>query len=198
MRLTELLVASTVLAMASTSSLQMAATSATVQRGTLLQERTQQLIERDRLQLQAHWRLAVSSSHPCTTIAAELMRLAAQLPTPNGLRRELRATDDGGSLLVRWQSPEGPHLQRERLLSAVALGLCDSTAEAAAGATAGAAATTTATATATTTATTTAGSDETTRTADAANASEGADRIISTGASGADPEPAGPVSGVEP
>lgn len=130
MRLVEVLVASTVLAVASTSSLQMAATSSTVQQGTLRRERQWGEMERDRLRLEALWRQARRDDSRCAAMTTELLRLAAALPPPPELQRNLLASSDGTEVLVHWSVSGDSGLERQRQFSPAALGLCSADAEA--------------------------------------------------------------------
>lgn len=130
MRLVEVLVASTVLAVASTGSLQMAATSSTIQQGTLRRERQWAEVDRDRLRLQAIWRQARLQDSGCLAMTTELLRLGAALPPSPQLERKLRASTDGTEVLVDWSVSGESGLLRQRRFSPAALGLCPLEAQA--------------------------------------------------------------------
>lgn len=131
MKLVELIVAGTVLAVASTSSLQMAASSAGLHRGTLEQEQRLEQIERDRLLLQASWQRAELQGQTCEAVIGHLVEMATEPPPPNGVHRQVETTADGLSLRVIWQnaaepqaSTTAPAALRERVITPAGLGLC--------------------------------------------------------------------------
>jgi hypothetical protein len=127
MNLVEVMVASTVFATASGSSLQIwAASAGTSQQGV----QRQQVLERmeiDWLRLQAQWRQAAPAegalNQSCQEAAAEMVALAQRVPVPPQVRRQLEPSADGRALLVRLQSQE-PAVERQRLFSPALYGFC--------------------------------------------------------------------------
>ena len=139
MTLIDALVAGSLFALACTGSLQLTAASAAHQRQTLDRDGLLERIERDRLQLQAHWRRSAppttgaaasadqaASADPedCPHTIATLLASAAAVPGDPALQRQLLPSGDGRSLLVRWQARQEPSVLRQRLISPAGLGLC--------------------------------------------------------------------------
>jgi len=127
MHLIDVLMAGSVFAIASSSSLQL--WSATAVRAQQLTQRDQleQQIETDRLQLQILWRDNLplqGSSSGCSATAAQLLTLAANSPVTPALRRDLQLSADEQALHIHWRASRDPHLQRERLVTPAGLGLC--------------------------------------------------------------------------
>lgn len=127
MHLVDVLMAGSVFAIASSSSLQL--WSATAVRAQQLTQRDQlaQQIETDRLQLQILWRdnlPLMGSSSGCSATAAELLTLATNSPVPPALRRDLQLSADEQELQIHWSASRDTHLQRERLVTPAGLGLC--------------------------------------------------------------------------
>ena len=136
MTLIDALVAGSLFALACTGSLQLTAASAAHQRQTLDRDGLLERIERDRLQLQAHWRRsappttgAADPADPedpedCPHTLATLLASAAAVPGDPALQRQLLPSGVGRSLLVRWQARQEPSVLRQRLISPAGLGLC--------------------------------------------------------------------------
>lgn len=133
MTLIDALVAGSLFALACTGSLQLTAAGAAHQRQTLDRDGLLERIERDRLQLQAHWRRsappatgapASGDQAGCPHTIATLLASAAAVPGDPALQRQLLPSGDGRSLLVRWQAHQEPSVLRQRLISPAGLGLC--------------------------------------------------------------------------
>lgn len=127
MHLIDVLMAGTVFAIASSSSLQL--WSATAVRAQQLSQRNQleHVIEQDRLLLQILWRdnpQLLGSSSGCSATAAQLLTLATNSPVPPALRRDLQLSADEQALQIHWSAKSDPNLQRARLVTPAGLGLC--------------------------------------------------------------------------
>lgn len=124
MQLVEVLVAASVFTAAAGGSLQLFAQAAShSQHGELRQQQLER-IEIDRLQLQAHWRRQLQDQAVCPLNREQLQALAAQLPPPPRVQRQLLPGDQPEELRVRWRFEGEAAVVRERLVSAAGLGLC--------------------------------------------------------------------------
>ena len=122
MQLVEVMVAAAVFTAASGSSLQLFAQAAgSSQQAELRQQRIER-IELDRLQLQAHWRRELEAADACALSAEELRALAASLPAPPQLQREVVLSDQPDELRLRWRFTGEPGVVRERLVTTAGLG----------------------------------------------------------------------------
>ena len=122
MQLVEVMVAAAVFTAASGSSLQLFAQAAgSSQQAELRQQRIER-IELDRLQLQAHWRRELEATDACALSAEELRALAAALPAPPQVQRELLLSDQPDELRLRWRFTGEPAVVRERLVTTAGLG----------------------------------------------------------------------------
>ena len=131
MKLVEVIVAGTVLALASTSSLQMAASSAALHRGTQEQKMQLEGMERDRLRLQGLWREMPQQTNTCIGMLPELIAVAEGLQPPTEIHRQVSVNADGQTLQVRWQierNQQWPTREnvpaRERVINPAGLGIC--------------------------------------------------------------------------
>ena len=114
----ETLVAAVLFVSAAVGSLQLWGAAAGGSQAQLQRQGLRDLIERDRLLLERHWRQQWPRSQSCPT-AEQLRAAALALPAADPLQRQLRADADGVVLKVHW--PEG---QRQRWFTAAGLGLC--------------------------------------------------------------------------
>lgn len=122
MQLVEVMVAAAVFTAASGSSLQLFAQAAgSSQQAELRQQRIER-IELDRLQLQAHWRRELEAADACALSAEELRALAASLPVPPQVQREVVLSDQLDELRLRWRFTGEPGVVRERLVTTAGLG----------------------------------------------------------------------------
>jgi hypothetical protein len=122
MQLVEVLVAGAVFTAASGSSLQLFAQAAISSQQTELRQQRLERIDLDRLQLQAHWRLELVGAEACAISPDQLKALAAVVPVPPQLQREVVLGAAPGELRVRWRFDGEPTVVRERLVTAAGLG----------------------------------------------------------------------------
>ena len=128
MQLVEVMVAATVFAMASGSSVQLWSRAAMGSQRVEFQHQQRERIELDRLQLQARWQQDLrqpTGAAGCAVCRDQLITVAERVPVPPQLRRALLPADQADALLVRWWVEASPALQRERLFTPAGLGLCD-------------------------------------------------------------------------
>jgi type II secretory pathway component PulJ len=123
MQLVEVIVAATVFTAASGSSLHLFAQAASRSHATEARQQQLERIELDRLQLQAHWRQKLAEQMLCSSSSEQLQALAAALPPPPQLHREVSASDPGDGLRVRWRLTGEAAVVRERLVTPAGLGL---------------------------------------------------------------------------
>jgi hypothetical protein len=122
MHLVDVLMAGSVFAIASGGSMQICSATALQAQQLNSRQGLEQRIEQDRLQLQTHWR---SSGAPdCSAAASQRPLLAAAVPVPTGLTREVLLSPDGQSVQLRWTATADPVLQRQRLVSPAGMGVC--------------------------------------------------------------------------
>lgn len=123
MQLLEVMVAATVFSAAAGSSLQLWSQAASGTQRSEQREQLQERIELDRLQLAAHWRRALQPDQACAVDQNRLLSVAAVLPVPPQLQRQVLADPTSGGVLVRWSAGETPAIARERLFTLAGLGL---------------------------------------------------------------------------
>lgn len=124
MQLVEVLVAASVFTAAAGGSLQLFAQAASSsQQGELRQQQLER-VDFDRLQLQAHWRRQLQARLSCTDGADLLQAMAAELPPPPQVHREVLKGDNAHELRLRWRMDGNSPLVRERLVTIAGLGLC--------------------------------------------------------------------------
>ncbi|MBV2351504.1 hypothetical protein KUL97_07260 [Synechococcus sp. HK05] len=128
MQLVEVMVAASVFAMATGSSVQLWSRAALGSQQVEMQQQQAERVELDRLQLQARWQAELRPS--CSVSPAQLITVAERVPVPPQLRREVVPVDQGAALQVRWWLEASPANARERLFTAAGLGLCDPVAAA--------------------------------------------------------------------
>jgi type II secretory pathway component PulJ len=126
MQLVEVMVASVVFALSSVCSLQIWSQFGRGVQHSELREQWLQRMEIDRLQLQARWRSDLQQSPQCVGQAEAMQALAASLPVPPQLQRQIALGAQPEELAVHWQAVDQPGLQRQRWFSAAGLGLCGS------------------------------------------------------------------------
>jgi len=124
MQIVEVLVAAVVFSAASASSLQLWSQAAVSAEGAQRQAQQLERIELDRLQLQAHWRRDLEAEAACGDGGDAMKAVAAALPVPPQLQRELLPSSEPAGVLVRWRVASEPALQRERLFTPEGLGVC--------------------------------------------------------------------------
>jgi hypothetical protein len=124
MQLVEALVASTVFALSAGGALQISAGTAAGTLSSRAREQALERIEHDRLQLQGQWRAALAQPMPCDAALAAMEAISAAQPPPPGVQRALARSGSADLLEIRWQLEQTPELQRRRLISPLALGLC--------------------------------------------------------------------------
>lgn len=135
MHLVEALVAGSVFAIASGSSLQIWSATALRTQQLSVRERLEQMVDQDQLQLQLLWRstlvgAAAPTSSPtlqsggCARTAAELLALGSAQPVAAGLVREMGIRSDGEAIVVRWHASANPRVRRDRSMTPAGLGLC--------------------------------------------------------------------------
>lgn len=122
MQLVEVLVAGVVFTAASGSSLQLFAQAASSSQQTELRQQRLERIELDRLQLQAHWHRELAGAEACAISAEQLKALAAAVPAPPQLQREVVLGEQPDELRLRWRFAGEPGVVRERLVTAAGLG----------------------------------------------------------------------------
>ena len=129
MALVEVMVAAAVFTAASCGSLQLFAQVADNSQQMELRQQRLERIELDRLQLQAHWRRELSGVAPCSVTPEQLKALAAVVPVPPQLKREVVLGAAPDELLLRWRFDGEPTVVRERLMTAAGLGVsCNASA----------------------------------------------------------------------
>jgi hypothetical protein len=127
MHLIEVVMAASVFAIASSSSLQLWSATAVGAHQLSRREQLEQQIEQDRLQLQILWRGSIQlhgDTSGCTASPAQLLTLASNSPVQTPLRRALQLSEDGAALQIHWSATSDPQLQRVRLVTPAGLGLC--------------------------------------------------------------------------
>ena len=132
MHLIEVVMAGSVFAIASSSSMQLWSATAVRAHQLSAREQLEQQIEQDRLQLQTLWRNALQNptqaqSTPttgCTATAAQLFALASSQPALPSLRRTLQLSPDGQALQIHWNATNDPSVKRDRVVTPAGLGLC--------------------------------------------------------------------------
>ena len=129
MQLVEVMVAAAVFTAASGCSLQVfSRVASSIEQADLRQQQLDR-IELDRLQLQAHWRRELLGQAICISSLDQLRAMAATLPPPAQVVRDLRAGDQVDELRLRWRFEGEPGVVRERLLTIAGLGAsCKTTA----------------------------------------------------------------------
>ena len=120
MQLVEVMVAAAVFASASGSSLQLFAQAAGSSQQTELRQQRLERIELDRLQLLAHWRRALAGG--CAPGPEQLQALAAALPVPPQLQRELSAGNHPDELRMRWRFVGENAVVRQQLVTGIGIG----------------------------------------------------------------------------
>ncbi len=127
MQLVEVMVAATVFAIATGSSVQLWSRAALGSQQVEMHQQQGERIELDRLQLQARWQaeLRQPAGPACVVSPAQLITVAERVPVPPQLRRDVAPIDQGSALRVRWWVEESPAVARERLFTPAGLGLCD-------------------------------------------------------------------------
>jgi hypothetical protein len=123
MQLVELMVAASVFTAASAVSLQLFAQAASSSQASDWQQQQLERIELDRLRLQAVWRRSLEGASSCAVTPEHLRELAASVPPPPQLRRELLLGDQQGELRLRWRWDAQTAVVRERLFTPAGLGL---------------------------------------------------------------------------
>ena len=91
------------------------------QQSELRQQRIER-IELDRLQLQAHWRRELAGAAACAISPEQLKALAAAVPTPPQVQREVVVGEQPDELRLRWRFAGEPGVVRERLVTTAGLG----------------------------------------------------------------------------
>ena len=122
MQLVEVLVAATVFTAASGSSLQLFAQAASSSQQTELRQQRIERIELDRLQLAAHWRRELAGAVACAISPDQLKALAAAVPAPPQVHREVVVGEQPDELRLRWRFAGEPAVVRERLVTTAGLG----------------------------------------------------------------------------
>lgn len=122
MQIVEVMVAAAVFTAASGSSLQLFAQAASRTQETEARQQRLERIELDRLQLQAHWRRQLQGSTACATSPEQLRALAAAVPVPPQLQREVAVGEQPDELRLRWRFDGEPAVVRERLVTTAGLG----------------------------------------------------------------------------
>ena len=129
MHLIEVVIAGSIFAITSSSSLQLWSATAVRAHQLSTSETLELQIEQDRLQLQTLWRssprtTADTSETNCSATAEDLLALAASEPVTPSLRRESRLSPDGQAVEIEWSGGSDPKLQRTRVITPAGLGLC--------------------------------------------------------------------------
>lgn len=122
MQLVEVMVAVAVFSAASGSSLQLFAQAASSSQHRELHQQGIERIELDRLQLQAHWRRALEGVDGCEVSLEQLRVLAAAVPAPPQVQRELVAGAQPDELKLRWRLAGESAAIRERVVTTAGLG----------------------------------------------------------------------------
>jgi hypothetical protein len=122
MQLVEVMVAAAVFTAASGSSLQLFAQAAGSSQQMELRQQRLERIELDRLQLQAHWHRELAGAEACAISSEQLKALAASVPPPPQLQREVVLGEQPDELRLRWRFDGEPGVVRERLVTTAGLG----------------------------------------------------------------------------
>lgn len=122
MQIVEVMIAAAVFTAATGSSLQLFAQAASRSQQTELRQQRTEQIEQDRLQLAAHWRRELAGAASCEIEPEQLQVLAASLPAPPELSREVVAGEQPDELRLRWRFVGEPGVVRERLVTPAGLG----------------------------------------------------------------------------
>ena len=122
MQIVEVMIAAAVFTAATGSSLQLFAQAASRSQQTELRQQRTEQIEQDRLQLAAHWRRELAGAASCEIGPEQLQVLAASLPAPPELYREVVAGEQPDELRLRWRLAGEPAVVRERLVTIAGLG----------------------------------------------------------------------------
>jgi hypothetical protein len=122
MQFVEVMVAAAVFTAASGGSLQLFAQAASSSQQSELRQQRIERIELDRLQLQAHWQRELSGDAACSIRPQQLKALAAAVPAPPQLQREVVAGEQPDELRLRWRFAGEPGVLRERLVTTAGLG----------------------------------------------------------------------------
>jgi hypothetical protein len=117
------MVAASVFMAASAGSLQLFAQAASSSQASERRQQQLERIELDRLRLQAFWRRQLDGASSCDVTPEHLRELAASVPPPPQLQRELLVADQQGELRLRWRFEDQPAVVRERLVTPAGLGL---------------------------------------------------------------------------
>ena len=132
MHLIEVVMAGSVFAIASSSSMQLWSATAVRAHQLSTREQLEQQIEQDRLQLQTLWRNALqnppqapsTSTTGCSATAVDLFTLANSQPALPSLYRALQLSSDGQALQIKWTASPDPSIKRDRVVTPAGLGLC--------------------------------------------------------------------------
>jgi type II secretory pathway component PulJ len=124
MHLLEVMLAAALFSSASASSMQLWGRVVTASQQTALRQQQLERMELDHLRLQAHWQRELSGAPTCSVSSEQLQAVAAAVPVPPQLQRELLPGITGQELRVRWSVEGQPQLKRERLFTPAGLGLC--------------------------------------------------------------------------
>jgi hypothetical protein len=122
MQLVEVMVAAAVFTAASGSSLQLFAQAASSSQQRELHQQRIERIELDRLQLQAHWRRELAGTAACAISPEQLKALAAAVPAPPQVQREVVVGEQPDELRLRWRLAGEPGVVRDRLITTAGLG----------------------------------------------------------------------------
>jgi hypothetical protein len=122
MQLVEVMVAAAVFTAASGSSLQLFAQAASSSQQRELHQQRIERIELDRLQLQAHWRRELAGTAACAISPEQLKALAAAVPAPPQVQREVAVGEQPDELRLRWRLAGEPGVVRDRLVTTAGLG----------------------------------------------------------------------------
>jgi hypothetical protein len=122
MQIVEVMAAAAVFTAASGSSLQLFAQAASRTQESEARQQRLERIELDRLQLQAHWRRQLAGSTACVTSPEQFRALAAAVPVPPQLQREVEVGEQPDELRLRWRFDGEPAVVRERLFTTAGLG----------------------------------------------------------------------------
>ncbi len=121
MQLVEVMVAAAVFTAASGSSLQLFAQVASSSQQRELHQQRIERIELDRLQLQAHWRRELAGTAACAISPEQLQALAAAVPAPPQVQREVVVGEQPDELRLRWRLAGEPGVVRDRLVTTAGL-----------------------------------------------------------------------------
>jgi hypothetical protein len=116
------MVAAAVFTAASGSSLQLFAQAASSSQQRELHQQRIERIELDRLQLQAHWRRELAGTAACAISPEQLKALAAAVPAPPQVQREVVVGEQPDELRLRWRLAGEPGVVRDRLVTTAGLG----------------------------------------------------------------------------